>query len=329
MGYNLHSGEPNVQNAYLLYNPRAGRVPAGGLLNRAMRVLGNAGWYIRSRKAQTGEELTAGAKEAAREGCKAVFVAGGDGSAGRVAAALAGTDTALGILPTGTANVWARELGLPRLSLLRIGALDRAAARLAQGEIRQIDIGLCDQRPFLLWAGIGLDGRIVGLMEPRSRLQKIFAWTCYVTIALWQAASWGGIKLRAKALGKTWEGNFLAAVASNIRTYAGGLLCLAPEAKADDGLLDFCLIEGRTLRDALMRVAQFLLGKQFNTDSVTHFRAAEAAFEGEGELPGQVDGEPFALVSPVRFAVRRRTLKVLVPEGKLPRVFSRSLEKDG
>ncbi|MGD2252373.1 MAG: YegS/Rv2252/BmrU family lipid kinase [Anaerolineales bacterium] len=313
-----------MQNAYLLYNPRAGRVPAGWLLNRAMRVLGNAGWYIRSRKVQTAEELTAGAKEAAREGCEAVFVAGGDGSAGRVAAALAGTDTALGILPTGTANVWARELGLPRLSLLRLGALDRAAARLAQGEIRQIDLGLCDQRAFLLWAGIGLDGRIVGLMEPRSRLQKIFAWSCYVAIALWQAASWGGIKLRARALGKTWEGNYLAAVASNVRTYAGGLLRLVPGAKVDDGLLDFCLIEGRTLPDALLRVGQFLFGKN-DMDGVTRFRAAEAAFEGEGELPGQVDGEPIAFNSPVRFAVTRRTLKVLVPQGRLPRVFSRDV----
>ena len=86
----------DMRSAWLIYNPAAGRFPAGWLLSRAVGVLDKAGWAVEVREAQHGGHLSDLAREAVEAGCQAVFVAGGDGSVGRVASALSGTDVALG-----------------------------------------------------------------------------------------------------------------------------------------------------------------------------------------------------------------------------------------
>jgi YegS/Rv2252/BmrU family lipid kinase len=312
-----------VQKARLIYNPAAGRFPAGMLLDRAVRVLGQGGWSVEVVEPRDGEELPDLVRRAVQDGCAAVFVAGGDGTVGQVAAQLAGSSTALGVLPAGTANVWARELGLPALDWTHWFALETAAARLARAAIRLVDLGECNGRSFLLWAGVGLDARIVNNIEPRERWEKVFGNVHYATLAVWQSLNWQGVDLKVTSGSQTWEGRFLVAVASNIRSYAGGLMELSPEARVDDGLLDFWLVSGRSMMDAVLRVVQVVMGTHVDAEGVVHFQASEAAFEAEGNLPMQFDGEPHETASPARFSVRSRTLRVLVPAGTRPRLFTR------
>lgn len=310
------------RTAWVIYNPYAGRFPAGPLLERAANVLANAGWQIELVETEEGEQLRTVAQRAVDAGADAVFVAGGDGSVGRVAGVLAGSDTALGVLPAGTANVWARELGLPRLGWIHPLALEEAARRLARGEVHQVDLGMCADAPFLLWAGVGLDGKIVNSIEPRARWEKAFAVAHYATLAVWESLDWTGIDLRVEAQGESWEGRFLLAVASNIRGYAGGFVELSPEAKIDDGLLDFWLLRGRSLTDAVGPAVNVLMGRHVDAPGLIHFRAEEATFEADGRLPLHVDGEPGPSESSVRLRLRPRALKVLMPEGGWPEVFT-------
>jgi diacylglycerol kinase (ATP) len=242
-----------------------------------------------------------------------VFVAGGDGSVGQVAGRLANTDTALGVLPSGTANVWAQEMGIPRLDWMHIFGLEEAAQALAAGQIRRVDLGVVNDRPFLLWAGIGLDAQIVNSVEPRDRWERALAMVHYVTMGVWTSIGWEGMDLKVRAGDRVYEGHFLVAVASNIRSYAGGLLELAPNALIDDGLLDFWLIEGRSVMDAIYRLTQILTGSHVDSAGVTNFQTDEAAFEVDGDLKFQIDGEPVTMPSPAIFEVRRKVLKVLVP----------------
>ena len=180
-----------MRSAWLIYNPAAGRFPAGWLLSRAVDVLDKAGWKVDVREAEHGGHLAQLALEAVDAGCNAVFVAGGDGSVGRVASALSGTEVALGVLPAGTANVWAKELGIERLDWIHLFALEKAAQRLAQGEIRKVDMGKANGQDFLLWAGIGLDAQIVGSIEPRQRWEKGVATGHYGVLARWTSVGWG------------------------------------------------------------------------------------------------------------------------------------------
>ncbi len=310
------------RTAKLIYNPAAGRFPAWPFVDRARRVLEREGWDIIVLESRSGEEVERLAREAAQEECRAVFVAGGDGSVGLAAEGLAGSQTALAVLPSGTANVWAKELGLPHLDWAHWFALEDAARRLARGEVRSIDLGVCNGRSFLLWAGVGLDGRIINSIEPRERWEKAFAVAHFAIEAIWTSLGWTGVDLMVEALGNQWEGRFLLAVGSNVRAYAGGILELAPEAKIDDGLLDFWLIGGKSIRDAVVRATQILLGTHVDAPGVIHFRAAEATFDSDDTLPLHFDGEPALFAPPIQFSVRQRVLRVLTPRGGWPRIFS-------
>ncbi|MCJ7566576.1 MAG: diacylglycerol kinase family lipid kinase [Anaerolineales bacterium] len=308
--------------AWLLYNPAAGRFPAGPLLERALRVLTAAGWDAQIVEGEKNKGLTDVAKEAVAQRCDAVFVVGGDGSVGQVASALAGSETALGVLPAGTANVWAQELGLPRLDWIHLFALEQAAESLASGDVRLVDVGECNGQAFLLWAGVGLDAHVVSSIEPRERWEKAFATVHYATLALWNTIGWEGMDLKVRTEKDEFEGRYLVAVASNIPAYAGGLVDLAPGAKVDDGLLDFWFIESGRLRDVLVRVAQIFMGRHVEAEGVYNFQASEAVFELENGLPMQCDGEPKVLDSPLEFSVRRKALKVLVPSDVDPALFA-------
>lgn len=306
------------KRAWLIYNPDAGRFPAGPLLPRAMRIFVDAGWSVDIKEGHNPEQLRAGAADAAERGLEAVFVAGGDGTVGLVADALAGSTTALGVLPSGTANVWAQEIGLPRLSWATPLALDEAARRLATGSIRQVDLGICNKRSFLLWAGIGLDGKVVNSIGPRQPWTRAFVTVQHTILALWEAMGWTGLELRVEALDQHWEGRFVVAVASNIRAYAGGLLELSPEAEVDDGLLEFWLLEGSSMRDVVGWVMEILLGQHVDNPNVTHFRADEAVFSADQPLPMQLDGEPYEAPHQIHFGVRHRAVRMLVPQGGWP-----------
>jgi diacylglycerol kinase (ATP) len=311
-----------MAKAWLIHNPAAGRFPSGPFLSRAVGVLERAGWGIDIVACQPGQDLAEPTRQAVAVGCQAVFVAGGDGSVGRVAGALAGTPTALGVLPAGTANVWAQEIGLPRLGWTSWFALEEAAARLARSRVRLVDVGECNGHPFLMWAGVGLDAKIVNAIEPRERWEKILATVHYAIQAVWEARSWSGIRVRVQANDQTWEDRYLVAVATNIRSYAGGLLELSPDARVDDGLLDFWLIGGSSLSAAVVRVAQVLTGRHTEAEGVVHFQADDAVFELMEDTPMQLDGEPCTVHSPARLQARKRVLRVLVPHETQPLMWT-------
>jgi YegS/Rv2252/BmrU family lipid kinase len=317
-----------MRTAHLIYNPLAGRFPAGPFLERSVKVMESAGWHVVVAECYPGRELADLAREAVATNADAVFVAGGDGSVGPVAGVLAGTQTAMGVLPTGTANVFAQELGLPRMDWAHWFAVEDAAGKLARGQVRLVDLGMCNNRPFLLWAGVGLDGKVVNSIEPRDRWEKTFGVLNYAILTLWTSLDWTGLELRVTSGERTWEGRYLVAVASNIRSYAGGLMELAPSAKVDDGQLDFWLITGGSMVDAVVRVVQVLLGMHVEHPGVVHFQASEATFECAYPLPVHLDGEPTQLGAFASFSTRQRTLRLLVPEGMTSKAFSPLREGD-
>ena len=150
-----------MRTAYLVFNPHAGRFPSQMLTERAAEVLSSQGWNIHLEQTSGGLEITKLARQAASENLDAFFIAGGDGSVNLAVNGLLGSDTALGVHPAGTTNVWAKELGLPGLTYTRWNALEESAQQIANGEFHWVDVGMCDQTSFLLWSGVGLDGFIV------------------------------------------------------------------------------------------------------------------------------------------------------------------------
>ena len=311
-----------MAHAYLVYNPAAGRFPSTILTERAAQVLRNRGWSVQLAKTMGGSHITELAYRAVSENANAFFVAGGDGSINHAIAGLVGSSTALGVLPAGTANVWAQELGLSGLTWTRLMALEESARRLATASVYSVDIGFCNRVPFLLWAGVGLDGFIVNRIEPRSRWEKHFSVVQYAASAVWGASIWSGMNLSVSVDGERVSGRFLLAVASNIHLYAGGFAEISPMARLDDGVMDLWLFSGETLGETVRLALDMLAGKHQESDQSRKIPFRKMKLTSDSPLYVQLDGEPIEGGYCVDFEVEARGLRVLVPEGAPRRLFS-------
>jgi YegS/Rv2252/BmrU family lipid kinase len=309
-----------MRQALLIYNPVAGRYPSWLLTERAARLLQREGWLVEIETTQDGEHITQLARQAVQEKMEALFVAGGDGSVNRAVRGMVGSETALGVLPAGTANVFGQELGLPGLGFTRLMALEESAKRLAHARVCQVDIGLCNRIPFLLWAGVGLDGFVVHRIEPRSQWAKHFAAVQYAASAFWNARQWHGMDLQVKTNGSEISGHFVLAVVSNIHLYAGGLAELSPDARMDDGSMDLWLFEGERLEDTLLQAWDLLSGRHVQSERVSRIPFSQISLESEAPLYVQIDGEPEQGDRQINIEVVRHGLYILVPENT-PRVL--------
>src|SRR5579871_3917151 len=143
--------------ACLITNPRSGR---GGIdLSTVLPVLRAQGWGLTVRQKLHGGHATEIAQEAADRGYDMVIGWGGDGTISEIVDGLVGTDVAVGVIPGGTVNLWARELGIST-------NLRRAALQLVGAERRRIDVGRLTingrrKQHFVLMAGLGLDGAVM------------------------------------------------------------------------------------------------------------------------------------------------------------------------
>jgi len=303
----------------MIYNPNAGRFPSGILAERAANVLRSYGWDVRLMSTHDGAHVTQLASRAAEDRKDALFVVGGDGTINLAVRGLAGSRTALGVLPGGTANVLAQELGLPGLTWTRWMALEESAHRLAKAEAREVDIGICAGTPFLMWAGVGLDAFAIHHIEPRPRGEKLFANVGYAASTAWLASLWHGINLKVIADDLQVSGHYLLAIMSNIHLYAGGLAQISPFALLDDGVIDLWLFEGDTLGDTIQRAWDLYAGRHIDSEKVRQISFRHLKLESDKPLYVQVDAEPIPYNErSVEIQVSPGGLRLLIPE-KTPR----------
>jgi YegS/Rv2252/BmrU family lipid kinase len=306
-----------MRSAIILYNPTAGRFPVKPFIKSAIRELQSEGWQVESAETQSGEHTIELAKQAAAEKKDAVFAVGGDGTIGNVVNGLVNSDTALGVLPAGTANVWSIELGLQPFAWTRPWVLRKNASILANAPIHAVDVGVCNQFSFMMWAGIGLDAMTIHSIEPRIRLEKFFAMPEYTAKTIWNATQWSGIRLRLWTDEHEVEGQFLLAVATNIRHYMGGLSNLSPHAYLDDGLLDLWLFAGSNLGDALRHAYDLWRGNHVTSGAAHCITFHSLRVEADSPYWVQTDGEPRGSTQHTEITIRSRALKLLTPPGAL------------
>lgn len=310
-----------MPKALLIYNPVAGRYPSRLLTERAATVFRRKGWVIEIETTRDSEHVCQLAYQASAADLDALIVVGGDGTINRALPGLVGKRTALGVLPAGTANVWAQELGLPGLSWTRWMALEESALRLASGYVKKIDVGMCNQSYFLLWAGIGLDAFLVHRIEPRKQWEKHFALVQYAATAVWNAAIWHGMNLQVVSEDNHVEGHYMLAVVSNIRLYAGGLARLSPNAQLDDGRMDLWLFEGDSLEDTFRQAWDLWAGKHLHSNRVSYVSFEEITLTSDVEMSVQIDGEPERGGECIRIQVVPQGLNILVPDKVPPGLF--------
>lgn len=306
-----------MRKGLLLYNPAAGRYPVRRFVHGIIHPLKNAGWSMEIAETLSGTHATQTAHQAASEKYDAVFAIGGDGTVGQVASGLVNTETALAVLPAGTTNVWAMEQGQKPFSWFNWSSLRENAALLANVEPQQVDVGTCNDRPFLLWAGVGLDAQAIHKIEPRHRIFKHIAVPHFFATTVWEATFWHGLDLRVYTDGELVEGHYLVAVATNIRHYAGGMSLISPEALLDDGEMDMWLFSGNSVADALRHFFDLVAGRHLTSDQARRLPFHNARVESDAAFAIQVDGDPVLGGNKAEIKILQRALKVLMPKDAL------------
>lgn len=242
------------------------------------------------------------AAAAVREGFKTIVAAGGDGTVNEVVNGIAGSDVALGILPVGTMNVFAAELGLP-------GDLEEAWAIIRAGRTRRVDLVRANQQYFVQLAGVGLDAQVVQATSWESK--KNFGPLSYLISAA-QIAAKKPPRLFVEADGVVREGSFV--LIGNGRYY-GGPVAFFKNARIDDGKLDVLIFKNLAYLDIARYVATVLMGKHTDQPDVEYFQTKKALVRSDEEVPVEVDGEVVTTL-PVTFRISSRKLRVVVPVGR-------------
>jgi diacylglycerol kinase family enzyme len=244
------------------------------------------------------------AQDAARTGVPIIVAAGGDGTIAEVAAGLSGSDSALGVLPLGTANVLALELGLPRTP-------SGAAAVLAMGRTSLLHPGLAryaDGREllFVQMLGAGFDAAVVQALPPG--LKRAIGKASYVLQTLREMPRYPFAPIRAVLDGR--EDVAASVIVTKGRLYAGRFL-LAPGADPHEEGFHVALFRGAGALAAMRYGAALPLGLLSRLPSVEIRRAAEVRLDG-ARIPVQADGDAAASL-PVAIGPAPKPMRIVVP----------------
>ena len=295
-----------ARKATLISNPKTGRYKSRRLpIEHIASLLRSRGVEVDLRPTTRAHEATEIAARAARNGSSDVFVAGGDGTINEVIQGLAGTKARLGIIPRGTANVLARELGLP---------LDEqeAATIAARGKSRRIHLGLAidernnTSRHFALMAGIGLDASIVRHVRPR--LKKRIGKGAFWISGLSHLASWSPHPFTLEIDGREYGATF-AAIGKAPRY--GGDLAITPGARLDEPEFEVCIIETSN-RFRYLRLLSHAMRAGMPRDNPAVRFIKTKMIRASGDAPVQIDGELIGNL-PMRFEIAPDSLEVIIP----------------
>jgi diacylglycerol kinase (ATP) len=257
------------------------------------------------------------AREAASAGLDMVVAAGGDGTVNDVIQALAGYRTALGVLPMGTVNVWAREMGIG------LGATD-ARATLLHGVRRRVDLGRAGQRYFLMMAGIGFDAEVARRVE-HGRLKRFgLKLLEYLATVAFLSLTRPSDSIRITMGSHRRREQALMVIIGNTRLY-GGAMTFTRRAVADDGALDVVVIGSGGILHRINVIMRALLRLPAAGPRVRYERAQSLRLESKRPTPVQVDGEVIGYL-PMTFSVAPQALTVIVPRETTAGLFRRAPE---
>ncbi len=287
----------------VLMNPAAG---SGTPADRIREVFREAGCDATVIELQPGQDPTATAARHATPGA-VVAAAGGDGTVSSVAAGLAGTEALLGVLPIGTLNHFAKDLGVPL-------ELDAAVAAIVSGRVVRTDVGTVNGRVFLNACSIGVYPNIVAIRET-LRAQGGRKWSSMALGIARVLRHYRGVHVRLEdANGRVarWRTPFLF-IGNNEYTIEGRQL--GSRERLDAGQLVAYLAPRTHTRDLPLLLARALIGRAVQSGAFVVFAARELRVETPyTQARLALDGELVEIAPPLHFAVRPGALQVLLPE---------------
>jgi diacylglycerol kinase (ATP) len=299
------------RNAYLIYNPNAGKlVRKPGLAQRVRALLEQGGLKVEPAPTSEPGHATVLAAEAVKNGAGLVIAMGGDGTINEVLNGMAHSTVPLAVIPGGTANVFCCETGIPRNAEQAARQLPGwVEARVALGRIQP---AAGPARWFLSMAGAGLDAGIVQRVDPgdKRRLGKIAYW-----IAGLRSFGERLAIIHVSVDGRLLETGF--ALASRVRNY-GGDLTIASRASLFANHFELVTFSGRSTAPYLMYLSGAVVALATSLPGVQSVITTSVTLTpgSSGTVYIQVDGESAGQL-PVTIDLAPSALTILVPRGAM------------
>jgi YegS/Rv2252/BmrU family lipid kinase len=246
-------------------------------------------------------EAEALARRAVEEGFGRIVAAGGDGTVNQVANGIAGSNSALGILPMGTVNVFAMELGLPSHDLALCWDV------IEVGNIRLVDLPSANQKYFVQLGGIGLDAQAV--KETSLAFKRSLGPLSYLISAAHIAARQPPKLFIEAENGFAREGSFV--LVGNGRLY-GGPFPFFKQAIIDDGLLDIVVFKRLGYLEIIKYLHDVVFSSDIRVPEIEYFQTRHLSVTSEQDVPLELDGE-LAGNCPVEFQMHEKAIRVLAP----------------
>ncbi len=286
----------------IIFNPRA-RSQKGGRVLRFLMAHANRFALFATNHAGEARDLAA---MFAAQGEPVVIAAGGDGTLNEVVSGLAGSSTMLGVLPAGTMNVFAREMGIP------FDSLEKAFEVIERGFTREVDLFEANGSPFVQMAGVGFDAKVIE--ETTWESKKMWGPLAYLL---------AGVKVLGEsppkievicADGRREEG--VAVLAGNGALY-GGQFKFFRNANNNDSMLDVLVYKEAGYKLVLDSLRGLAFGGIDLIESTACFQTDAFVVKADREVPMQVDGEWMGRFREIRFADSANRIKVIAPEEPL------------
>ncbi len=300
-----------IHDAVLIYNPLAGsqRKRRKEQLEAARRNLGRAGISAELQPTTAAGEATTLAQRAVEQGRQLVIVCGGDGTINEAVNGLAGSRVPLAVLPAGTANVLAKELGLP-------WSIARAAELVAGSRLRRVALGELvpaegqPRRHFLCVAGAGPDGAIVHSLNQRLKLRAGIA--AYWVEGLRQVLRYPFPRFRVRTAGEEIVSTLV--VVGRTKHY-GGPFRITTGADLFSNHFELAIVTTRSAVRYVSYLPRLWFDRLRGVRGVYFCKTTSLRCEpaDEGPILAQVDGEPWGRL-PAEFRIVPDALTLAVPE---------------
>lgn len=270
---------------------------------KVIKAFAEEGLKARPYLAQTLGDVRKIIRELIAQGEKAIVVAGGDGTLNQAVHEAAGTDTVLGIVPLGTANAFALELGIPF-------SVHGAARVIKTGKVQAIDVGKAGSHYFAMSSGMSFDAQVIRKVDLGSKW--LMGSMAYIVHGISVSLTYPFPLLRVESedpVSRCLEGRLV--IIANARYY-GGHFKAAPLARLDDGLLDVLVMK----ESKFPRLIRYLGAMRYrditHLKDVVYFQCRRLRVTSEPSVPIHVDAE-VAEETPCDFECIPRALKVIVP----------------
>ncbi len=251
-----------------------------------------------------GHQIRALAEKAVRQGCLTVVAGGGDGTISTVASVVAGTETALGVLPLGTLNHFAKDLGIPL-------DLNEAIATIVGGDAVQIDIGEVNGHTFINNSSLGLYPKIIRHREAQQQLGNS-KWWAFFKAVLTALGRYAFLKVRVISDGcDVIRRSPFVFIGNNEYEIHG--LSIGTRARIDTGKLSVYLTHGAGRLRLLGLALRGLFGYLRNAEDFESITSTEVTISARGRnLRVALDGEMVLIKPPLRYRCRSHELRVIV-----------------